>query len=82
MYFSVVLLFATTNPTLSALLTFRKIVPQMKASYTDFLRMAIDLGPKLVGVPKVGTIPWLVAFSGVNETIFRLFAYVSTTTGL
>ena len=57
-------------------------MPQVKASHTDFFRMAIDLGPKLVGVPKVGTIPWLVAFSGVDETTFRLLAYVSTTTGL
>ena len=82
MDFSVVFLLTTTNPAFSALLTFREIMPQMKASHTDFLRMAIYLGPKLVGVPKVGTVPWLVAFSGVNETIFRLLAYVSTTTGL
>ena len=82
MDFSVVFLLTTTNPALSALLTFREIMPQMEASHTDFLRVAIDLGPKLVGVPKVGTIPWLVVFSGVNETTFRLLAYVSTTTGL
>ena len=77
-----VLLLATTNPALSALLTFREIMPQMEASHTDFLRMSIYFGPKLVGVPKVGTIPWLVALSGVDETTFRLLTYICTTTGL
>ena len=82
MDFSVVFLLTTTNPAFSALLTFRKIMPQMEASHTDFLRMSIYFSPKLVGVPKVGAIPRLVALIGVDETIFRLLTHVSTTTGL